>query len=162
MCAFTRMRQCGMAAFYEASKKRFSSCLYVGDQSYIEIGEGSNVQDNSVIHVRSSELGGRPNPTVIGKRCTVGHAALLHACTLQDYAFVGMQACLMDFSVVEEDAMVAAGSLVLGGAVVKSGELWAGRPAKKIRDLSDEDKLFIRQSAASYIDFATRHQRNQE
>ena len=134
-----------------------------GDQALIEIGENSNIQDNTVIHVRSSELGhGEPNPTIIGNGCTVGHAALLHACTLGDFSFVGMQACLLDFSVVEEEAMVAAGALVLSGTVVKRGELWAGRPAKKLRDLTETELSFLRESADNYCDFADRHRRSLE
>ena len=76
-----------------------------GDVNSIEIGEYSNIQDGTVIHVRSDELGGgRPNATVIGDYVTVGHAALIHAATLHDYSFVGMQAVVMDFAVIESFA----------------------------------------------------------
>lgn len=133
------------------------NCVLRGDVSYIKIGQNTNVQDGSVIHVRSRELGSEPKPTLIGDYVTVGHSALLHACELRDRSFVGMQSVVMDFAVVETDAMVAAGSLVSSGTVVKSGELWVGRPAKKARDLRGEEIEFIRKSALSYVDFAKAH-----
>jgi carbonic anhydrase/acetyltransferase-like protein (isoleucine patch superfamily) len=76
--------------------------------------------------------------------------ALLHACTVEDEAFVGMQACLLDGSVVQTQAMLGAGSLLTGGRVVPTGFLWAGRPAKLLRALTTEERLFLAQSAFFY------------
>ena len=134
------------------------NCTLRADVNTISVGRGSNIQDGTVIHCRSGELGGEPNPTTIGEDVTVGHSCLLHACTLKDRSFVGMQACVMDFAVVEEGAMVAAGALVPMGKVVKAGELWAGRPAKKVRDLTEKELEFVKvKSPKEYAGFARRH-----
>lgn len=133
------------------------NCVLRGDVNAIRIGSTTNIQDGTVVHVRSSKLNERPMATCVGDYVTVGHSAVLHACTLHDLSFVGMQAVVMDFAVVEEEAMVAAGALVPSSAVVRSGELWIGRPAKMKRQLSHEERAFIRQSALAYADFADRH-----
>ena len=83
--------------------------------------------------------------------------ALLHACVLQDFAFVGMQATVMDGAVVETDAMLAAGALLTPGKRVPTGELWAGRPAKKFRDLTPAEIADNRGSAAYYTGVAARY-----
>ena len=139
------------------------NCALRGDVNNLTIGKRSNIQDGTVIHVRSAELGGgKPNPTIIGNDVTIGHSALIHACTLEDMSFVGMQAVVMDFAVVESMAMVGAGSLVLANKRIPSGQLWAGRPAKYIRDLTDAEMAFLKESAEKYAEFGQRHKRSQE
>jgi carbonic anhydrase/acetyltransferase-like protein (isoleucine patch superfamily) len=125
------------------------NCTVRGDVNNITIGKRTNIQDGTVIHVSSTTQG-----TYIGDDVTVGHMALLHACTVGDRAFIGMKACVMDDAVVEADAMVAAGALVTSGKTVKSGELWAGTPAKKMRDLTREEIEFLRFSAKRYVTLA--------
>lgn len=120
-----------------------------GDVHEIRIGKRTNIQDGSVIHVTRNLSG-----TYIGDEVTVGHMALLHACTVGDGAFIGMKACVMDEAVVEAGAMVAAGALVTPGKIVPSGQLWAGSPAKYMRDLTDEDKAFFPVSADNYVRLA--------
>lgn len=132
-------------------------CVLRGDSAAIHVGRGSNIQDGTVVHVASAGLSGGERGTVIGADCTVGHQALLHACTLHDRAFVGMQACIMDGVVIESDAMVAAGSLVTAGKVVKSGELWGGRPARLMRTLTTDEVAFILRSARHYQQLASEH-----
>jgi|GEM_PF-27844 len=105
------------------------------DTGAIRIGARSNVQDGSILHVNHKHRG-----VIIGDDVTVGHQCLLHACTLEDGSFVGMRACVMDDVVIEKGAMVAAGSLVTKGKRVGAGQLWAGSPAKYVRDLTDEEK----------------------
>ena len=100
-------------------------CLVRGDMNIIRIGKRVNIQDLTVVHVDSQKYG-----TFIGDDVTIGHSAVIHACTLQDRCFVGMQACVMDGAVVETGAMVAAGALVPPGKTVKAGQLWAGTPAR--------------------------------
>ena len=95
-----------------------------GDINAIEIGQRTNIQDGTIIHVSSTGHG-----THIGDDVTVGHMAVLHDCTLQNRSFVGIKACVMDGAMVESGAMVAAGALVAPGKVVRRGELWAGVPA---------------------------------
>jgi carbonic anhydrase/acetyltransferase-like protein (isoleucine patch superfamily) len=82
---------------------------------------------------------------------TVGHAALIHACKIHDGAFVGMQACVMDGAIVGHQAMVAAGALVTPGKEIPSGQLWAGRPAKFMRNLTDDDFRHMEWSARHYV-----------
>ena len=119
-----------------------------GDANYITIGDGTNIQDNSCVHIDSAIY-----PTIIGRHVTIGHSAIIHACTLGDYSFVGMGAIVMDGAIVEAGAMVAAGAMVTPGKTVPSGELWAGRPARKMRDLNDKEKEGLKTSALRYIEF---------
>ena len=119
-----------------------------GDANYITIGSGTNIQDNSCVHIDSARY-----PTIIGENVTIGHSAIIHACTLQNNSFVGMGAIVMDGAIVESGAMVAAGAMVTAGKIVPSGELWAGRPAKKMRSLSPNEIEEITISAARYVEF---------
>jgi carbonic anhydrase/acetyltransferase-like protein (isoleucine patch superfamily) len=128
------------------------ACTLRGDVNEIRIGARTNIQDGTVVHVTSGGHG-----TYVGDDVTVGHAAILHACTLEDGSFVGMQACVMDGAVVESGAMVAAGALVTGGKRVRAGELWAGRPAKMLRQLTPEERASIPVSAARYAELAARY-----
>ena len=118
-----------------------------GDANYILVGAGTNIQDNSCVHIDSAQY-----PTLIGSRVTIGHSAVIHACTLHDSSFVGMGAIIMDGAVVESHAMVAAGALVTPGKRVPSGSLWAGSPAKEMRRLSDAEIDMIETSADRYIE----------
>jgi len=120
-----------------------------GDVNTIRIGERTNIQDGTVIHV-TRETG----PTKIGSGITIGHSVLLHACTLEDDCFVGMHATVMDHAVVESNAMVAACANVTYNKRVVSGELWAGNPAKKLRDMKQEEIDFIPKSAQNYTNLA--------
>jgi carbonic anhydrase/acetyltransferase-like protein (isoleucine patch superfamily) len=124
-------------------------CVVRGDVNAIRIGRGSNVQDGTVIHVDRRKFG-----TVIGDGVLVGHMCLIHGCTLEDNSFVGMKACVMDGVVVERHAMVAAGALVTPGKRVRSGELWAGSPAKKMRELTPEEIAYIGEAATLYAEYA--------
>ena len=118
-----------------------------GDANYITIGAGTNIQDNSVVHIDSSRY-----PTRIGAHVTIGHSAIIHACTIEDLAFIGMGAIVMDGAVIQTGAMVAAGAMVTPGKHVPSGELWAGRPAKKMRDLTDKETQDLAISAERYVE----------
>jgi len=96
--------------------------------NYIIIGAGTNIQDNSCIHISSCEF-----PTIVLNHVLVGHSALVHACTLEDHSFVGMAALVMDGAVIESDAMLAAGAMLTAEKRLPSGKLWAGRTTKKMR-----------------------------
>ncbi|KAK8465336.1 hypothetical protein PHAVU_009G059200 [Phaseolus vulgaris] len=132
-------------------------CVLRGDVNSIRVGSGTNIQDNSLVHVAKSNLSGKVLPTVIGDNVTVGHSAVLHGCTVEDEAFVGMGAVLLDGVVVEKNAMVAAGALVRQNTRIPSGEVWAGNPAKFLRKLSNEEISFISQSATNYTNLAQVH-----
>lgn len=120
-----------------------------GDVHEIRIGRRTNIQDGTIIHVTRKVSG-----TYIGDGVTVGHAAILHACTIHDNAFIGMGAIVMDQAVVESGAMVAAGAVVTPRKRVPAGELWAGNPAKKLRDLTQNDLDFFPVSADNYVRLA--------
>lgn len=123
-----------------------------GDNNYILIGSNTNIQDNSCVHIDS-----RKYPTIIGNDVTIGHGAIIHACEIHDGGFVGMGAIIMDGAVIEAGGMLAAGAMLTPGKRIPSGELWAGRPAKKMRDLSAEEKIFNQNSAKHYVEVARAH-----
>lgn len=134
-------------------------CVVRGDVNRIRIGARTNIQDGTVIHVNSDPAGdyrqtGGGMPALIGEDITVGHMALLHACTLEPGAFVGMRAVVMDEAVVEGGAMVAAGALVTPGKRVPAGELWAGSPAKRMRELTEAERAHIPDSVQNYARLA--------
>ncbi|MDQ7250898.1 gamma carbonic anhydrase family protein [Dongia sedimenti] len=134
-------------------------CVLRGDANSIKIGARTNIQDGTVIHVNHEREGAAGTRTTIGSDITVGHMALLHACTLEDGSFVGMKACVMDGVVVEGGAMVAAGALVTPGKRVKKGELWAGSPAKLMRPLTEKEIAYLTYSAQHYADLAASYRR---
>jgi len=121
-------------------------CVLRGDVAPIRVGQRTNIQDGTVIHVTRNG-----HPTIIGNGVTIGHQALLHACKLQDSCFIGMGAVIMDDVVIESGAMVAAGALITPGKVVKSGQIWAGNPGKFFRDLTEGEADFIKISENNYV-----------
>jgi carbonic anhydrase/acetyltransferase-like protein (isoleucine patch superfamily) len=125
-------------------------CVLRGDVNPIRVGRNTNLQDGTIVHV-NGERENRPGmPTHIGNGVVVGHAALIHACTLEDGAFVGMRATVMDLAVVEGGAMVAGGAVVTPGKTVKAGELWAGYPARLMRKLTEAELADIPYLAEHY------------
>lgn len=124
-------------------------CVLRGDVNEIRIGARTNIQDGTIVHVARNGQG-----TYIGDDVTVGHMALLHACTLESGCFVGMKACVMDGALVESRAMVAAGALVTPGKRVKSGWLWAGAPARPVRELTEGELAYFPVSAMQYSELA--------
>lgn len=131
-------------------------CILRGDVNFIRIGAGTNIQDGTVIHVASPYLYSGC-PTIIGDDVTVGHMALIHAATLQDGAFVGMKACVMDGAVVSTGAVLAAGGLLTPNKIIPGGELWGGNPARKIRDLSPDEIARFAQTGPHYRQMAAAH-----
>ena len=115
-----------------------------GDSGAITIGDGSNVQDNCVIHEK----------TTLGTGCTVGHGAILHGCTIGNHCLVGMGAIVLDGAVLEDNCMVGAGGLVTGKTVAPAGSLLLGNPAKVVKQLTPAQFGYIRQDAESYVNLA--------
>ena len=128
-------------------------CVLRGDVNHIHIGRGTNLQDGTIVHV--SRLA---HPTLIGDDVTIGHRAMIHACTLMSGAFVGMSATVLDGAVVEGGAIVGAGALVGNDKRVVTGELWGGVPAKKLRDLGEEGMPRLAATARHYSGLAASHQ----
>lgn len=130
-----------------------------GDVNFIRIGARTNIQDGTVVHVSHdgphSRLGGFA--TVIGADCTIGHKAVIHACTIEDEVLIGMGAIVLDGAVVKKHAFIGAGALVSPGKVVGEGELWLGNPAKFVRRLSEEQIEGIRYSAQHYVRMKDRY-----
>lgn len=124
------------------------ACVIRGDVESITIGDRTNIQDGTVIHVTNNRY-----PTKIGNNVTVGHMAMLHACTLHDNAFVGMRAIIMDRVEVHPYSWIAAGSLVTEGKIIKTGEIWAGHPAKLFRMMTDSEMKNIEISASNYVKY---------
>ncbi|GLQ97940.1 gamma carbonic anhydrase family protein [Dyella mobilis] len=123
-----------------------------GDVHYIRIGARSNVQDGAVVHVTHDGPylpGGFP--TIVGEGVTIGHAAVIHACTIEDYCLIGMHATVLDGAVVKKYGFVGAGSVVPPGKVVGERELWLGSPAQRVRVLSDKQVEQLHYSADQYV-----------
>ncbi len=120
-------------------------CVIRGDVNKIRIGQGVNIQDGSVVHVA------RPFACLIEDRVSIGHMALIHACRLEEGSFIGMKACIMDGAVVERGAFVAAGALVTPGKRVAQGELWAGQPARFMREISQRDRDIMEYTQPNYV-----------
>lgn len=123
-----------------------------GDVHYIRVGARSNVQDGAIVHVTHDgpySPGGFP--TLIGEGVTIGHAAVIHACTIEDYCLIGMHATVLDGAVVKKYGFVGAGSLVPPGKVVGERELWLGNPAQCVRSLTDKQIEQLHYSADHYV-----------
>ncbi len=123
-----------------------------GDVNFIEIGARSNIQDNCVLHVaRPTETNPEGFALLIGDEVTVGHGAILHACTIANRCLVGMGATIMDGASVGEESIVAAGSLVPPGKQLAGGYLYRGSPATRVRPLEQAEKVWLKESAAHYV-----------
>lgn len=130
-----------------------------GDVNTIEVGARTNIQDGSVVHVTHDgpyTPGGIP--TRIGEDVTIGHRAIVHACTLGDRVLVGMGATVMDGAIVEDDVIVGANALVPPGKRLLSGHLYFGSPVRKARELTDEDREQLVYSARHYVKLKQRHE----
>ena len=131
-----------------------------GDINFIKIGAGSNIQDCSVLHVNhQSAYDPNGSPLMIGENVTIGHAVILHGCTIEDESLIGMGSIVMDKAVVQKHVLVAAGSLVPEGKVLESGYLYVGSPVKKIRALTAAEIAFLLVSANNYIQLKNQYLR---
>ncbi|TNG01915.1 MAG: gamma carbonic anhydrase family protein [Gammaproteobacteria bacterium] len=129
-----------------------------GDINSIRIGERTNIQDGSILHVTHDgpyKPGG--SPLIIGNDVTVGHHVTLHACTVEDLCLIGMGSIILDDAVIRHGAMLGAGSLVNPGKEIEGGYLWLGRPARRVRELSDREKAYLEYSARHYVKLKDRH-----
>ncbi len=123
-----------------------------GDVNRIRIGARSNIQDGTIIHVthdHQAAPGGRP--TVVHDDVTVGHQCILHACTVGNRCLIGMGSQILDGAIIQDDVFLGAGSLVTEGSILQSGYLYLGRPARKARELTAEEKAWFEYSAKHYV-----------
>jgi len=128
-------------------------CSVRGDVNTIRIGARTNIQDNTVIHVthKYSDLP-EGRACTVGDDVTVGHQCILHACTIGNECLIGMGSIVLDGAVIQDRVLLGAGSLVTEGKVLESGYLWMGRPAKKVRPLTEEEIKWFRYSAKHYVE----------
>jgi carbonic anhydrase/acetyltransferase-like protein (isoleucine patch superfamily) len=122
-----------------------------GDVNYIKLGNKVNIQDGAVIHCTYQK-----NPTIVGNNVSIGHNALVHGCTIQDNVLIGMGSIVMDKCIIHENAIIAAGAVVLEGTVVEAGSIYAGVPARKVKDVS-KDLIHgeIDRIANNYVKYAS-------
>jgi carbonic anhydrase/acetyltransferase-like protein (isoleucine patch superfamily) len=134
------------------------NCVLRGDVNRIRVGARTNIQDGSVIHVDSPKPGREAGQaTIIGEDVLIGHMAMVHGCILHHRAFVGLGAIVMDGCEIESGAMLAAGAMLTPGKRIPAGQLWAGRPAKYVRDLSPEELAAQQEGVAHYVALAKAH-----
>jgi len=131
-----------------------------GDVNSIEIGERTNIQDGSVLHVtHDSEFAEGGMPLRIGDDVTVGHKVVLHACTIEDRCLIGMGAIVLDGAVVRSGSIVGAGALVPPNKDLQGGYLYVGSPVRQVRELTGKEKQFLKYSAEHYVRLKDRHQK---
>jgi gamma-carbonic anhydrase len=125
-----------------------------GDLAHVIVGRGSNIQDNSVLHV------GDHSPCVVGQETVVGHRVMLHGCRVEDGCLIGMQATILDDVVIGEGSLVGAAALVTQGTIVPPGSLVLGAPARVVRPLSEADRAHHRALAAKYMRLKENYRRD--
>ena len=129
-----------------------------GDVNYIRIGNKVNIQDGAVIHCTYKR-----SQTIVGNNVSIGHNAIVHGCTIHDDVLIGMGSIIMDQAVVESNTIIAAGAVVLEGMRCESGSIYAGVPARKVKDISKElISGEINRIANNYIRYASWFKENQE
>jgi carbonic anhydrase/acetyltransferase-like protein (isoleucine patch superfamily) len=130
-----------------------------GDVNHIRIGARTNVQDGSIVHVTHEGPFTRPGgwPTIIGADVTIGHGAIVHACTIEDACLIGMGATVLDGALVKKHGFVGAGAVIAPGKTVGEGELWLGNPARPVRKLSEREIEQLYYSARHYVKLKDRY-----
>ncbi|WP_297440952.1 gamma carbonic anhydrase family protein [Sulfurimonas sp.] len=130
-------------------------CVVRGDVHYISIGDRTNIQDLSMVHVTHYKKADKSdgNPTIIGSDVTIGHRVMLHGCTIEDACLIGMSATILDGAVIGKESIVGASSLVTKNKVFPPRSLIMGSPAKLVRSLSDDEVAELYASAQRYVTF---------
>ena len=129
-----------------------------GDMHSISIGKRCSIQDASILHItHASDYNPGGFPLILGDEVTVGHMAMLHGCTIGSQVLIGMQAMVMDGAVIEDQVVLGAGSLVPPGKVLQSGHLYVGRPAKKVRVLTEKELAYFSYTAGNYVKLKNEH-----
>ncbi len=129
-----------------------------GDVHKVTIGVRTNIQDGSVLHVTAdNQFNPGGHALTIGNGVTIGHRAILHACTVEDFALIGMSATVLDGAIIKAKALIGAGSVIAPGKVIEGGYLWLGTPAKKIRELTEKELAYLEFSAQHYIDLKNKY-----
>lgn len=129
------------------------NCVLRGDINSIDVGEGANIQDGTVVHL-ADNFGVK-----IGCYVTIGHASMIHACEIGDECLIGMQATILDGAVIGSQSIVGAGALVTKGSRIPEGSLVLGSPAKVVRTLSDEERQSLKGLAEKYVIVSREHKK---
>lgn len=129
------------------------NCVLRGDENTITIGNNTNIQDGTVIHIS------KDYNTEIGDYVTVGHNAIVHACKIGNNVLIGMGAIILDGAEIQDNVLIGAGSIVTTGKKIPSGSLVLGSPAKVVRSLTDEEIEHLKQSAIDYVKYAEKHKK---
>ena len=141
-----------------AQSSVWPQCVLRGDVNIIRIGERTNIQDGTIVHVtHDGEFSPGGAATHVGHDVTIGHRAIVHACTIEDRVLIGMGAIIMDRAVVRSDTMLGAGALVPPGKELAAGWLYVGSPARPQRELTNDEYRMLEYSAAHYTQLAARH-----
>lgn len=129
-----------------------------GDMNAVRIGKSTSVQDGAVLHItHASDYNPSGFALIIGEEVTIGHKAILHGCTLGNRVLVGMGAIVMDGVVVEDEVIIAAGALVPPNKKLRSGYVYAGNPARELREITEKERSFFSYSAANYVALQAKH-----
>ena len=123
-------------------------CVLRGDQQYIEVGEESNVQDGSILHIEEDA------PCILGNRVTLGHGVMLHGSTVQDGALIGIGAIVLSRCVIGEGALIAAGAVLMERTIVPPHTLWAGCPARLVKELTPDQRERLAKTYRHYVNNA--------
>ncbi|MFQ6023125.1 MAG: gamma carbonic anhydrase family protein [Acidiferrobacterales bacterium] len=128
-------------------------CSVRGDTNFIRIGARTSIQDGTIIHVTHA-YSAVPDgyPVIIGNDVTVGHKVMVHGCTIEDLVLIGMDSTILDGALIRSHVLLAAGSLVTEGQELEGGYLWLGRPAKKVRPITDEEQTWFEYVANHYVE----------
>ncbi|MDA9747703.1 gamma carbonic anhydrase family protein [bacterium] len=133
------------------------NCVLRGDNNYIKIGERTNVQDGTIIHIDSNKY-----PTHIENDVTIGHGCIIHACTMRSRILIGMGAIVLDGAEVRCNTIIAAGSLVPPGMYLEPGSLYMGSPCKRVRSINEDDYRLIIESSKNYVANSILHKKYNE
>ena len=129
-----------------------------GDVNNIRIGEETNIQDGTIIHVtHDGPFTPAGSATTIGNQVTIGHGVIVHACSIEDLSIIGMGSIILDKALIQSNVMLGAGSLVPEGKCLKSGFLYFGRPARQVRALTEKEVAYIEYSAKYYHQLSQKH-----
>ena len=129
-----------------------------GDENTITIGQRTNIQDGSVLHVNhANQLNPTGDPLIIGNDVTIGHRVVLHGCTIEDECLIGINSVILDKVIIKKHVLIGANSLVPSGKILESGYLYLGSPVKQIRALTDNEIAFFKYSAAHYVELKNKY-----
>ncbi len=134
-----------------ADSSIWPQCVVRGDVNHIRIGARTNLQDGTIVHVTHKSNRDPGRATMIGDDVTVGHRVTLHGCTVENLCLIGMDSSILDGAIIRSRVLLGAGSLVTEGKDIEGGYLWMGRPARRVRPLTEQEQSWFEYSAQHYV-----------